>query len=82
MKHFISRRTFAKSVATAVTAAAVYPRNARAAEFRYKLAFDVPSTRSIVLWSQQAADRIREMSGGRVAIRTFPDSQLGGIQKC
>jgi tripartite ATP-independent transporter DctP family solute receptor len=78
MKRFISRRTFAKSVATAVTAAAVYPRNARAAEFSYKLAFDFPSTHPVVLRSQEAADRIREMSGGRVEIRTFPNSQLGG----
>ncbi|WP_336486804.1 TRAP transporter substrate-binding protein [Methylobacterium nigriterrae] len=48
-----------------------------AAEFSYKLATGQDPTHPVNLRAQEALDRIREASGGRLEIKLFPANQLG-----
>jgi tripartite ATP-independent transporter DctP family solute receptor len=50
---------------------------ARAAEFSYKLATNLASDHPLNLRAKEAADRIRQESGGRLDIQLFPNNQLG-----
>lgn len=66
-----------------ITAAAALPmfgiltRPASAAEFTYKLATGQDPTHPVNKRSQEAIDRIREATGGKLEIRLFPANQLG-----
>src|SRR4051812_29638942 len=55
----------------------IISRRGHAAEFSYKLATGQDPTHPINLRAQQALDRIREATGGRLEIRLFPANQLG-----
>ncbi len=48
-----------------------------APEFSLKLANNSPATHPQSVRQQEAADRIRQASGGRVDIQVFPNNQLG-----
>ena len=65
----------------AVLASAALPlfsiRAARAAEFSLKLANNSPLTHPQTVRAQEAADRIKQATGGRVDIQVFPNNQLG-----
>ena len=50
---------------------------AQAAEFNYKYANNLPLTHPMNKRAQEAVDKIREETGGRVAIQIFPSNQLG-----
>ena len=50
---------------------------ARAAEFAYKYANNLPATHPMNLRAKEAADKIEKESGGRVSIQIFPSNQLG-----
>ncbi|OJW28760.1 MAG: ABC transporter substrate-binding protein [Rhodospirillales bacterium 69-11] len=63
--------------ATALPLFAVRTRPARAAEFSLKLANNSPVTHPQTVRQQEAADRIRKASDGRVDIQLFPNNQLG-----
>jgi len=52
-------------------------RKAHAAEFTYKLATGQDPTHPVNKRAQEAIDRIREATGGRLEIRLFPANQLG-----
>jgi tripartite ATP-independent transporter DctP family solute receptor len=52
-------------------------RRASAAEFNYKLATGQDPTHPINLRQQEALDRVREATGGRLDIKLFPANQLG-----
>lgn len=54
---------------------------ARAAEFNYKLATDLPPNDPMNLRFATAIKAIERESGGRLAIRVFPSSQLGTISE-
>jgi TRAP-type transport system periplasmic protein len=56
---------------------AVHTRPARAADFSFKLANNSPVTHPQSVRQQEAADRIRKASDGRVDIQLFPNNQLG-----
>ena len=56
---------------------AIRGRPARAAEFSLKLANNSPVTHPQTVRQQQAADRIRQATGGQVDIQLFPNNQLG-----
>ena len=56
---------------------AVCTRPADAAEFTYKLATGQDPSHPVNKRGQEAIDRIREASGGRLEIRLFPANQLG-----
>jgi tripartite ATP-independent transporter DctP family solute receptor len=66
-----------------ITAAAALPlvgilrRSAFAADFNYKLATGQDPTHPINTRAQEAIDRIREASKGRLDIKLFPANQLG-----
>jgi tripartite ATP-independent transporter DctP family solute receptor len=72
----LSRRNLALGAA-ALPLFAIRSRPADAAEFSYKLGDNVPAIHPLTLRAQEAADRIREASGGRLEIRVFPNNQLG-----
>jgi tripartite ATP-independent transporter DctP family solute receptor len=56
---------------------AIRTRAAGAAEFSYKLANNVPVTHPMAVRQQEAADRIRKATDGRLDIQLFPNNQLG-----
>ncbi|RVU18758.1 TRAP transporter substrate-binding protein [Methylobacterium oryzihabitans] len=55
----------------------ILTRRADAAEFDYKLATGQDPTHPVNIRAQEALDRIREASGGRLDIKLFPANQLG-----
>ena len=72
----ISRRSFAAGAgALAVSTFAI--RRARAAEFTYKFANNLPLTHPLNIRAQEAAAKIKEETGGRFELQVFPSSQLG-----
>jgi len=50
---------------------------ARAAEFTYKYASNVPATHPLNVRMTEASNRIKEATGGRLDIQVFPNNQLG-----
>src|SRR5205823_6704366 len=50
---------------------------ASAAEFEYKLATGQDPTHPVNIRAQEAIDRVREATGGRLDIKLFPANQLG-----
>ena len=63
--------------ACALPLVAIRTRPARAAEFSYKLATNLPATHPLSARNMEAADRIKAATGGRLEIAVFPNSQLG-----
>lgn len=79
MEQNISRRrmiagTFA---AGAAVSAFTVPRFARAAEFNYKFGSSMAANHPSTLRNEEAFKKIREESGGRVDIQSFPGGALG-----
>jgi tripartite ATP-independent transporter DctP family solute receptor len=65
------------SAAAALPLVTIRTRPARAADFSYKFANNLPATHPLNLRAQEAADRIKTATGGRVEITVFPNNQLG-----
>ncbi|MGE5668483.1 MAG: TRAP transporter substrate-binding protein [Betaproteobacteria bacterium] len=63
--------------AAALPLFAILPRRARAAEFTYKLATGQDPSHPVNKRAQEAIDRIRTATNGRLEIRLFPANQLG-----
>jgi len=74
----LGRRTLGLSAAAMLAAPALLQHPADAAEFNYKFATNQPLGHPSNTRAQEAIDRIREQSGGRIAIQLFPNNQLGG----
>lgn len=72
----ISRRSLLMA-ATAVPLCGILTRPAYAAEFVYKFATGQDPTHPVNIRAQEAIDRIREATSGRLEIRLFPANQLG-----
>jgi tripartite ATP-independent transporter DctP family solute receptor len=72
----ITRRTLLAASA-AVPLCGILTRRASAAEFNYKLATGQDPTHPVNIRAQEAIDRIREATGGRLDIKLFPANQLG-----
>src|SRR6266403_5892834 len=72
----ITRRSLLMAGA-AVPLCSVLTRRAFAAEFSYKLATGQDPTHPVNIRAQEASDRIREATGGRLEIKLFPANQLG-----
>ena len=72
----LSRRTLVKAAA-AVPLVAILRRPAHAAEFTYKLATGQDPTHPVNKRAQEAIDRIKEASSGKLEINLFPANQLG-----
>lgn len=76
----INRRTFLKagvSAAAALPLFGITTRYASAAEFNYKLATGQDPTHPVNIRAQEALNRIREATNGRLDIKLFPANQLG-----
>jgi tripartite ATP-independent transporter DctP family solute receptor len=72
----VSRRQ-CLSGAAALPLFAILPRRAMAAEFTYKLATGQDPTHPVNKRAQEAIDRIKAATHGRLEIRLFPANQLG-----
>jgi tripartite ATP-independent transporter DctP family solute receptor len=70
--------TAATGAATTLGSFAILSGRARAAEFTYKFANNVPTTHPLNVRAQAAVDKIKDESGGRIEIQIFPNNQLGG----
>ena len=73
----LRRRTLLAGTA-ALPLFAIRTRPADAAEFTYKYANNTPVTHPLTVRVQEAANRIKEATGGRLEIQVFPNNQLGG----
>ncbi|HEX7564353.1 MAG TPA: hypothetical protein VF396_14040 [Bradyrhizobium sp.] len=76
----MTRRMLMQSAAFVAAAPAVnmLPTSARAAEFSFKYGNQVPANHPVTMGFQQAVDRIKAETGGRVEIGMFPNNALGG----
>ncbi len=74
----LSRRAFV-AAAGATVFAGLSAGRARAAEFNYKLATDLPPTDPMNVRFSAAIEAIEKDTDGRLSIRLFPSSQLGSI---
>ncbi len=72
----LDRRTLLSGAAT-LPLFGILSRPAGAAEFSYKLATGQDPTHPVNVRGQEALDRIREATGGRLEIKLFPANQLG-----
>jgi tripartite ATP-independent transporter DctP family solute receptor len=72
----LSRRSLALGAA-ALPLFSIRTRPANAAEFTYKFANNTPATHPMNLRAQEAADRIKAATDGRMELQLFPNSQLG-----
>lgn len=74
-----SRREFTAALALgAVASTGVFSiRQARAAEFTYKFANNLPLAHPLNKRLQEAADKIKEETKGRFELQIYPSSQLG-----
>jgi tripartite ATP-independent transporter DctP family solute receptor len=72
----ITRRTLL-AAGGAVPLCGILTRRASAAEYSYKLATGQDPTHPVNIRAQEALDRIREATGGRLEIKLFPANQLG-----
>jgi tripartite ATP-independent transporter DctP family solute receptor len=72
----ISRRRLLMGGAT-LPLCSILTRPASAAEFNYKLATGQDPTHPVNVRAQEAIDRIRETTSGRLDIKLFPANQLG-----
>ena len=71
------RRVLQGTLGLAAASTFYIPRFAGAAEFNYKYANNLPPTHPMNVRAKEAVERIREETGGRVAIEIFPAAQLG-----
>ena len=76
----VTRRLVLKSAAAfaALPATSILSTRARAAEFSFKYGNQVPANHPVTIGFQQAVDRIKADTGGRVEINMFPNNALGG----
>ena len=72
----ITRRSLLVAGA-AVPLCGILTHRAFAAEFSYKLATGQDPTHPVNIRAQEAIDRVREATGGRLEIKLFPANQLG-----
>jgi tripartite ATP-independent transporter DctP family solute receptor len=80
MSH-ITRRSLLRATAATAGAVATFgilTRPGDAAEFEFKYANNNVAAHPMNVRLREAADRIRQESGGRMDIQLFPNSQLGG----
>lgn len=75
----LTRRAVLRTLAAAPAMAMVgTPHVARAAEFDLKYGNNLPLSHPLNIRAQEAADRIKAETNGRVEIKIFPNNQLGG----
>jgi tripartite ATP-independent transporter DctP family solute receptor len=80
MHSSLTRRRVVTTAASTCTLPlfAINRARANAPEFQYKLANDSPMSHPNTIRGQQACNRIKQESNGRIEITQFPNNQLGG----
>lgn len=73
----VNRRTLMLGAAALPLVSTIRYAGAQTPEFSYKYANNLPLTHPMNVRAQEAVDKIREETGGRVAIQIFPNNQLG-----
>jgi tripartite ATP-independent transporter DctP family solute receptor len=73
----ITRRSLMIGAAAVPLVSTIRYAGAQTAEFNYKYANNLPLAHPMNVRAQEAVDKIREATGGRVAIQIFPNNQLG-----
>jgi tripartite ATP-independent transporter DctP family solute receptor len=73
----ITRRSLMIGAAAVPLVATIRHAGAQSAEFNYKYANNLPISHPMNVRAQEAVDKIREETSGRVAIQIFPSNQLG-----
>lgn len=73
----MTRRSLMIGAAAVPLVSAIRHAGAQSAEFNYKYANNLPISHPMNVRAQEAVDKIREETGGRVAIQIFPSNQLG-----
>ena len=75
----LTRRALLGTLAAAPAASVIgMPFIARAAEIELKYGNNLPVTHPLNVRAQEAADRVKEKTNGRIEIKIFPNNQLGG----
>ena len=74
----LTRKTLLAGMASAYATVGVLRFPADAAEFSYKFATEQPAGHHMTLRLVEATNKIRDASNGRLDIKMFPGSQLGG----
>jgi tripartite ATP-independent transporter DctP family solute receptor len=72
-----TRRAFVAGSA-AIGSFAILTGRAKAAEFTYKFANNLPASHPMNIRATEAVNKIREESSGQLVINIFPNNQLGG----
>ena len=78
MTRMTRRRFVGAAGAAAAFGTAFVTRRAGAAEFALKYAHNSQVTHPLHIRTTEAAERIKQQTGGRVEIQIFPNNQLGG----
>ncbi|UUP16597.1 TRAP transporter substrate-binding protein [Nitratireductor thuwali] len=73
----MTRRSLMIGAAAVPLVSTIRHAGAQSAEFNYKYANNLPISHPMNVRAQEAVDKIREETGGRVAIQIFPSNQLG-----
>jgi tripartite ATP-independent transporter DctP family solute receptor len=73
----VTRRTLVLGAAALPLVSTIRYAGAQSAEFNYKYANNLPISHPMNVRAQEAMDKIREETDGRVAIQIFPNNQLG-----
>src|SRR5579864_3452551 len=74
---FISRRALLAGSGVAAGVGLFSIRRARAAEFTYKYANNLPVSHPMNIRANEAAERIKKDTGGRFELQVYPNNQLG-----
>jgi TRAP-type C4-dicarboxylate transport system substrate-binding protein len=75
----VSRRAMLRALAAAPAVSLLGPPLlARAADIELRYGNNLPLSHPLNIRAQEAADRLREKTSGRVDIKIFPNNQLGG----
>ncbi len=77
LRHGLTRRQCLTGAAASLPLFGLLPQRASAAEFTYKLATGQDPTHPVNKRAQEAIDRIKTATNGRLEIRLFPANQLG-----
>ena len=72
-----TRRSFIAGAGLMATSTFYIPKGARAAEFTYKFANNLPPSHPLNLRAREAVDKIKDETNGRLVIEIFPSAQLG-----
>src|SRR5437667_865653 len=75
----VNRRVVLRALASAPALSVLgMPHIARAAEIELKYGNNLPLSHPLNIRAQEAADRVKAKTNGRVEIKIFPNNQLGG----